>query len=80
MAERAVFVTTIDNPYDYFTDFDRWYAYDTQQGYNTCSLVARMADTSTEDSDYNYTREVERVVDKLCKWNFNNLYKKIVKN
>lgn len=72
-----VFVTTIDNPYDYFKDFDRWYAYDTQMGYNTCGLVARISRTSLEESSYNYNKEVERAVDQICKWNLLGLYKKI---
>lgn len=77
MGERAVFVTTIDNPYDYFEDFDSWYEYDTRMGYNTCSLVDRIAQTSLEMSDHDYVQEVERAVDKICKWNLLGLYKKI---
>ena len=77
--QEVVFVTTIDNPYDYFTDFDRWYAYDTEKGYNTCGLVDRLAHTSLEESSYNYKREIERAVDQICKWNLTGLYKKITK-
>ena len=79
MEVSEVFITTIDNPYDFFDDFDRWYAYDLSHGYNTCATVDRMANTSLEESSYNYNKEIERVVDKLCKWNLNGKYRKISK-
>lgn len=77
---KVSFATTIDNPYDYFDDFDRWYAYDTANGYNTCSLVARIANTSLEQSSSDYNKEIERVVDQICKWNLSGNYKKVSRN
>lgn len=77
--QRSVFITTIDNPYDYFEDFDHWFLYDTEMGYNTCARIDRIASTSLEESSYDYTKEIERAVDQLCKWNLNGLYKKIEK-
>ena len=44
-------LTTTDNPFDPFTQFEEWYVYDTQKGYNTCSYLARIAKTSEELSD-----------------------------
>lgn len=75
--QTAVFATTIDNPYDYFKDFDHWYDFDTEKGYNTCALIDRIAKTSLEESSYNYDREIERAVDQICKWNLNGMYKKV---
>lgn len=37
-------LTTSDNPYNPRTQFDEWYALDTQLGYNCCSYLARMID------------------------------------
>ena len=37
-----VMLTTVDNPYSPFTQFDDWYSYDVLKGHNTCSLLARM--------------------------------------
>lgn len=79
MEVTEVFLTTIDNPYDFFDDFDRWYAYDVSKGYNTCSLIDRIAMISDEESNGNINKEIERVVDKLAKWNLNGKYKKISK-
>lgn len=79
MEVTETWLTTIDNPYDFFDDFDRWYAYDISMGYDTCGLIDRVAKTAIEESSYNTNKEIERVCDKLAKWNLNGLYKKITK-
>jgi hypothetical protein len=39
-------VTTEDNPFNYYTQFDDWYREDTRMGYNTLSLLARRTRSS----------------------------------
>ena len=36
-------LSTPDNPYNPFGQFDLWYAYDESHGYHTSSIVARLA-------------------------------------
>ena len=36
MAKKAMLVTTADNPFSPFTQFDSWFMYDMRMGYNTC--------------------------------------------
>ena len=43
MKEEQLWITTNDNPFDFFTQFDDWYLFDESKGYHTCSLVARVA-------------------------------------
>ena len=38
-----VMLTTVDNPYDPFTQFDEWLMFDEDHGYHTCSYLARIA-------------------------------------
>lgn len=38
-----VMLTTVDNPYNPFEDFDKWFGYDNLKGYNCCGIVARIA-------------------------------------
>lgn len=64
----AVMITTEDNPYDYFNNFDEWYNFDIQKGYNTCSLLARIARTSDQLSDDENEREIERAIDEILKY------------
>ena len=44
--EKDFYLTTSDNPFNYFTQYDQWLRYDTDYGYNTNCLVARIAPTS----------------------------------
>ena len=74
---RECMITTRDNPYDYFTQFDQWYLYDTTHGYNTCSLLARLAYTSIKLSDVINQEEIERAIDLMIKNDFENIYKKV---
>lgn len=52
------FLTTSDNPYNPFKDFDKWYAYDEQMGYHTCGLVARFSRTAEGLSDEQNERAI----------------------
>lgn len=39
-------ITTEDNPWNPFTNWDEWYHYDIVNGYQTCEKVDRLAKTS----------------------------------
>lgn len=75
----ATFVTTLDNPYDFFKQFDEWYAFDTEKGYNTCAYLARIAKTSTEMSEKEYEQAVNDAVDEILRLNITGNYIKAVK-
>lgn len=72
------FVTTLDNPFNYFTQFDEWYAFDTQMGYNTCSYVDRIAKTSNEMSDYDKMKAINDAVDEILRLNLLGIYVRTV--
>lgn len=74
----ATFVTTKDNPYDYWTQFDQWYAFDHEKGYDTCDYIGRIALTSTEMSDAEYTQAVNDAVDEILRLNITGNYVKTV--
>ena len=71
---KATFVTTLDNPYNYFTQFDDWYAFDTQMGYNTCAYVDRIAKTSRGMSFEEMKRAINDAVDEIVKMNVTGNY------
>lgn len=39
-------LSTSDNPYNPFDDFINWYRYDIAKGYNTCSYMAAVCESS----------------------------------
>lgn len=72
-----VMLTTIDNPYDPFEEFDQWYSYDMDAGYNSCAYLARASFTSNSLSDKENEREIERAIDEIIKYDFMNIYIKV---
>ena len=73
-------LTTIDNPYNPFDDFDNWYKFDTSKGYNSCSYLARIANVSSKLSEEQAHLEIERAIDEICEINVNGKYRKVERN
>lgn len=82
MARRTCWLTTHDNPFDYFQDFTSWNLFDVQQGYNTCSLVDRILTKNNVVIDSLTQKEIdeaiERVIDEIIQYDSLDIYKKIV--
>lgn len=76
MVEEAL-VTTTDNPFDPFTQWDEWYAYDETLGYHTTSFLARIARTSDELSDDDMRVAINNAVDEICRENVLGLYRRV---
>ena len=70
-------LTTIDNPYDPFDQFDSWYVFDLDKGYNSCAYLDRIAATSDQLTDEENDQEIERAIDEIIKYDFRNIYMKI---
>ena len=77
--ENVCALTTIDNPFDPFDQFSQWFLFDTEKGYNSCSYLARIAQTSDEMSEQEYNHEVERAIDEIVTINPLGIYKKVTK-
>lgn len=73
-------LTTIDNPFDPFNQFDSWFQFDIEKGYNSCSRLARIAKLSDDLSDKETDEEIERAIDEIIKYDFLNIYKKVKRN
>lgn len=73
-------VTTTDNPYDPFDQFDEWYAFDTRKGYHTLSYLARITITSHELSPLDESQAIDQAVDEIVSMNINGMYKKVTKD
>ena len=77
--EEQFMLTTFDNPFDPFEQFDAWFLFDVEKGYNTCAYLARIAKTSDQLSDTENNQEVERAIDEIIKYDFMNIYKKVTR-
>ena len=70
-------LTTTDNPFNPFTHFDEWFAFDTQKGYHTCAYLARIAKTSDELSQEDEDLAIEAAIDEIVELNVLGIYKKV---
>jgi len=75
------FLTTYDNPFDPFTDFNEWNSYDIQLGYSTCALIDRVYDAFIDSNEIDEDeKEIKRVeAMKRIVALMPNIYKLIVK-
>jgi hypothetical protein len=70
-------LSTIDNPFDPFDQFDQWYNFDLDRGYSSCSFLDRVARTSDQLSEEENDAEIERAIDEIVKYDFQNIYIKV---
>lgn len=85
-------LTTVDNPYDPYKQFDSWYAFDTSlriipQVDPDCPVsthcseyLARIAITSNDMSAEEYRREVSQAIDEIIRLDPFHIYKKVYPN
>jgi len=72
-------LTTFDNPYDPFEQFTSWFLFDEEKGYHTTSYLGRIARTSNQLSDEENNAEIERAIDEIIKYDFQNIYRKVTR-
>lgn len=72
-------LTTFDNDYDPFEQFDLWYRFDQDKGYCSCAYLDRIARTSDQLTFEENNKEIERAIDEIIKYDFRHIYKKVTK-
>ena len=73
-------LTTVDNPYDPFEQYESWHRFDTTvKGYYSSEYLGRIARTSDQLSDEENDKEIERAIDEIIKFDFRNIYKKVTR-
>lgn len=62
---KRMMLSTIDNPFNPFTEWDKWLAYDESQGYYSSNFLARIANYSDDLSDLDQIIEKNRAIDEI---------------
>jgi len=70
-------LTTVDNPYDPFTEFDEWIEFDHRSGYYSVEFLARLTHTSAELSDVDQDLAIEAAIDEVVRQNVSGVHKKV---
>lgn len=71
-------LTTVDNPFSPFTQFNEWFAFDTVKGYNTSGLLARLVITSDEISEADQNVAIETAMEEIVKENVSGMHRMVV--
>jgi hypothetical protein len=71
-------LTTVDNPYSPFSQFDEWFAFDTRKGYNTSGLLARIVVTSSELSESDQSVAIELAIEEIVRENVSGMHRSVV--
>lgn len=73
----AYMLSTSDNPYNPFKQFNEWYTYDTTHGYNTLSYLARIALTSNELTEEENQKIIDQAVNEIIDLNLTGNYVRV---
>lgn len=73
-------LTTIDNPYSPFNEFDQWFLFDVEHGYNTCAILARVTNIEEDMTDEEVMIETERAIDSIISNDFLQIRVKVYNN
>lgn len=72
-------LTTDDNPYDPFTQWNEWFTFDTSHGYNSAGLVARITISSPELSQADQELAIDQAIDEIVELNISGKHKKVTR-
>lgn len=78
--EKEVMLTTIDNPFNPFTDYDEWLSFDREKGYYTNELLARVSNASDELSDEDNESIIREAMEEICRYNVSGVHRMITED
>jgi hypothetical protein len=70
-------LTTVDNPFNPFTNFDEWFAYDQFLGHHSCSLLARVSAVAHGLSETDHDLAIDLAIDEIVRENVSGLHRKV---
>lgn len=77
---KKTMLTTVDNPFNYWTQFDDWYRFDVEHNYNSLSYLARIVETSNELSEQQQNEAIEQAIDEIIELNILGIYTRIAED
>ena len=77
MATQLHMLSTSDNPFNPFSEYDEWYAFDVRAGHHTAAYLARVTMSSDELSEADQDLAIERAIDEILEFNLLGIYIKV---
>lgn len=75
MTDKSMMLTTIDNPYSPFTEYEDWDSYDRASGHHTNALLARVVVTSDELSESDQEEAIDEAILEIVKENVSGMHR-----
>jgi hypothetical protein len=70
-------LSTADNPWNPWTNYDEWYQFDQSMGYNTPGFLARIANTSLDLSEPLQSQAIEDAINEIVQQNVLGIYESV---
>lgn len=70
-------LTTVDNPFNPFTNFDEWFAFDMNHESSATNLLGRVVNYSDELSELDQNFAIESAIDEIVSEDPLLIYKKV---
>lgn len=70
-------LTTVDNPFDPFTQWDEWFAWDQNAGYHSPGLLDRVARVGDDLSDADQHLAIQQAIDEIVRENVLGVHRKV---
>lgn len=80
MEKESFMLTTVDNPFNPFTNFDEWFEFDKEKGYGTCEYLARIVPYFDDGSESEKKAALEKGIDTIIEADDLGLYMKVKKD
>ena len=71
-------LTTIDNPFNPFKEFELWNAFDLRHGYHSTSLLGRFVISSSDLPEALQDEAIEEAINLIVKENPLLIYRKVI--
>lgn len=75
----TVMLSTSDNPFDPFSEYDAWHTWDIASGYHTAEFLARVVQFSDDLSDIDQEKVLEDAIDECVRENVLGVFIKVVR-
>lgn len=80
MQKESFMLSTVDNPFNPFTNFEEWLEFDKEKGYGTCEYLARIVPFSEDGSESEKLTAIQKGIDEIIEADDLGLYIKIKKD
>ena len=76
--KKKILLSTLDNPYDPFTQFNEWNQYDILKGYNTLAYLGRVTNFPEEATESEKNDVIDSAIAQAIELNITGNYIKVI--